>query len=141
MTLLQSTQTQRKEDRISSNFPPKTNPKTQVWIKAITALNCPPTIVDSAKSLGITLDCNLNMRDHINLMAKSARFHLSYLRMLIPFLDTPDLKMEVQALVISRLEYGCSTLSGLPKISLAPLKACFNAAARLLTGSRKFDHI
>lgn len=74
-------------------------------------------------------------------MAKTARFHLSYLRNLKPFLDTPDLKMAIQALVISRLEYGCSTLAGLPKNSLAPLKACLNAAARLLTGSKKFDHI
>lgn len=46
--------------------PPKTNPDIQEWIKAITALNCPPTIVDSAKSLGIALDGSLNMRGHIN---------------------------------------------------------------------------
>lgn len=107
----------------------------------ITTLNGTPTLVDTTTSLGITLDKNLNMQNHIILLAKNARFHLNYLRKMKPFIENSDLKTAVQALAISRLEYGCSTLVGLPKISTAPLKVCLNAAARLITGSRKYDHI
>lgn len=121
--------------------PPKSSAKIKEWTKMITTLNGTPTIVDSSKSLGIILDKDLNMRAHINTMTKNARFHLNYLRKLKPLIDPGDLKTAVQALVISRLEYGCAYLSGLPKISTAPLKACLNAATRLITESKKYDHI
>lgn len=111
------------------------------WKNLITALNCTPTIVESAKSLGITLDKNLDMKAHIKSMAKSARFHLNYIKKIKPLITPADLKLAVQSLVISRLEYGCTTLAGLSKTAIAPLKACLNAAARIITGTRKYDHI
>lgn len=74
-------------------------------------------------------------------MAKNAQFLLSYLRKLKPFLNKTDFKTAVQALEISRIKYGCTTLAGIPMISTAPLKACLKAAARLITGSKKFNHI
>lgn len=111
------------------------------WKNLITALNCTPTLVESTKLLGITLDKNLDMKAHIKAVARSARFHLNYIRKIKPLITPEDLKLAVQSLVISRLEYGCTTLAGLPKAATAPLKACLNAAARIVTGSRKYDHI
>ncbi|XP_078515269.1 extracellular calcium-sensing receptor-like [Lissotriton helveticus] len=96
--------------------PQKSTFKLAEWSNIITALNCTPKIVYSTKYLGITLDKNLNMIAHINTMAKNT----SYLPKLKPFLNKTDLKTAVQALVISRIEYGCTTLAGLPKVTTAP---------------------
>jgi hypothetical protein len=47
----------------------------------------------------------------------------------------------VVALVLTRLDYGNSTLAGIPGQSLAKLQSFPNAAARLIFTSRKFDHV
>lgn len=120
---------------------PKHAPIIEQYIKNLSAFNCTPQIIDSTKSLGIVLDRNLSMQDYISASIKGANFEMSFLRKLEPFLLPDDLKSAVQALVISRLEYGNATLCGLPKYRLAPLRASLNAAARLITGSKKYNHI
>ena len=45
-------------------------------------------------------------------MTKGARFHLNYIKKLKPCLPPTDFKMPVQSLVISSLEFGCTTLAG-----------------------------
>jgi hypothetical protein len=47
----------------------------------------------------------------------------------------------VQALVISRLDYNNAHLFGLPKKTVAPLQRVQNAAARVISRTRKRDHI
>lgn len=117
------------------------NPQLKVWIKAIDALNLTPTPADSVKSLGITLDPRLDMGKHIKITAKSALFHLKLLYKIKPHIPQRDLKQATQALVLSRLDYGIATLSGTAKSQLAPLRATLNAAARMVTGGKKYDHI
>lgn len=121
--------------------PPNHSAPTLDWIKQQTALNCTPHVVDSAKSLGVTLDKHLNMQAHISATTRGANYQLNMLKKIKPFLPPEDLRTAVQSLIIPRLKYGLVTLAGLPKASLAPLRATLNASARLLTGSRKFDHI
>ena len=57
------------------------------------------------------------------------------------YLSKEDLKRLVNALVISRLDYANSILYGLPKYELDKLQRVQNAAARLITGKKKSDHI
>ena len=45
------------------------------------------------------------------------------------------------SLVFSRLDYGSATLAGLPTRLLDRLQSVLNAAARLVYGSRKYDHV
>ena len=47
----------------------------------------------------------------------------------------------VVALVLTKLDYGCATLAGLPDVQLDRLQAVQNAAARLIFSARKFDHV
>ena len=47
----------------------------------------------------------------------------------------------VSALVLTRLDYGCATLAGLPASSLDRLQSVLNAAARLVLSARKYDHV
>lgn len=121
--------------------PPSHSPKLDLWLKHLTSFDCVPVIIDSAKSLGITIDKHLNMQSHISNATKGANHKLSILRKLKPFLPQADLKMAVQALVLPRLDYGSTTLCGLPKYKLAPLRAALNAAARLVSGTKRNSHI
>ena len=47
----------------------------------------------------------------------------------------------VVSLVLSRLDYGSATLAGLPVRLLDRLQSVLNAAARLVYGCRKYDHV
>jgi hypothetical protein len=47
----------------------------------------------------------------------------------------------VAALVLSRLDFGNSTLAGISKQLIAKLQSVLNAAARLIFKARKYDHI
>jgi len=47
----------------------------------------------------------------------------------------------VSAFVISRLDYGNTTLSGLPQSTLAPLQRVLNATTRLVCDLRPREHV
>ena len=47
----------------------------------------------------------------------------------------------VTSFILSRLNYGLATLAGLPARQLNRLQSVLNAAARLICGARKYDHI
>lgn len=47
---------------------------------------------------------------------------LKTLKKLKPFIPADDLKNVVQSLVLSKLDYGNATLTGMPKTHLAPLR-------------------
>ena len=47
----------------------------------------------------------------------------------------------VAALVLARLDGGNATLAGLPACQLNRLQYVLHAAARLVYGARKFDHV
>lgn len=57
---------------ISCITPLNNIPKIDLWMKHLTALNCSPHIIDSARSLEITLDKPLNMQDHTSMDTKGA---------------------------------------------------------------------
>lgn len=77
------------------------------------------------------------MQNHISAATKGANFRMSTLRRLKPFIPANDIKQAVQALVIPRVEYGSVALCGLPRSTMASLRASINAAARLITGSKR----
>ncbi|XP_061913857.1 uncharacterized protein LOC133656987 [Entelurus aequoreus] len=56
-------------------------------------------------------------------------------------LSTSDAEIIIHAFVTSRLDYCNVLFSGLPMSSIKRLQLVQNAAARLLTKTRKFDHI
>ena len=57
------------------------------------------------------------------------------------FLSASDLEIVIHALISSRLDYCNSIYSGLNKKSISRLQMIQNSAARLLTNTKKRDHI
>ena len=99
--------------------------------------NLKPTV----KNLGVTFDPDLSFEPHIKKVTQSAFYHLRNISKIKSFLSTPDLAKVIHALIFSRLDYCNSLYTCLTKKSIHRLQLIQNSAARLLTGTRKFDHI
>ena len=57
------------------------------------------------------------------------------------YLEKQAAEKLIHAFVGSRLDYCNSLLVGIPETSLAKLQIVQNIAARILTGTRKYDHM
>lgn len=95
----------------------------------------------SVRNLGVTLDQNLSFNSHIKLVSRSAFLHLRNIRKIRKLLLRHDAEKLIHAFVTSRLDYCNSLLLGCPNNSLRSLQLIQNAAARVLTGIDKRDHI
>ena len=73
--------------------------------------------------------------------AKSSFFHLRNISKIRKYLTKESLKVLIHAFVTSKLDYCNSLLYGLPKSLLRKLQSVQNSAARIITLSRKYDHI
>jgi hypothetical protein len=99
---------------------------------------CPVTCV---KYLGVLLDTELNMKCQVNCIAAACFFQLRRLRQLRNVISPQALQRVVSALVLSRLDYCNSVVTGLPASTLAPLQRMQNAAARLVAGLGFQDYV
>ncbi len=91
--------------------------------------------------LGFVLDSNLSLENHISHVTKTAFFHLRTINKLSNILSVSDAKKLVHAFMTSRLDYFNELLGGCPASSINKLQIVQNAVARVLTRSRKYDHI
>lgn len=97
--------------------------------------------VDSVCNLGVILDSCLNMEKQVNAVTKSCFYQIRNIGRIRQYITEEACKTLVQALVISRLDYGNALLHGLPHSVLAKLQRIQNCAARLVSRTRKHDHI
>ncbi len=94
-----------------------------------------------SQNLGVVLDSNLSFDNHIFHVTKTAFFHLRNISKLQNMLSVSDAEKLVHAFMTSRLDYLNALLGGCPVSSIIKLQIVQNAAARVLTRSRKYDHI
>uniref|UniRef100_A0A3Q3KA17 Reverse transcriptase domain-containing protein n=1 Tax=Monopterus albus TaxID=43700 RepID=A0A3Q3KA17_MONAL len=95
----------------------------------------------TVRNLGVIFDQNMSFKSHINQVSRSAFFHQCNIAKIRSILFQSDAIKLVYAFVTSRLDYCNSLLSGCPNNSLKSLQLIQNAAARVLTGTSKRDHI
>ncbi len=94
-----------------------------------------------AKNLGVIFDPSLSLSAHITSTCKTAFYSLYRLSRIEKFLTPLALKTAVHALISSKIDYCNSLLVGLPACQINKLQHVLNSAARLITGTKKFDHI
>ncbi len=95
----------------------------------------------SCRNLGITFDCTMSMSAHISNMCKSVRYQLRNVGLIRKYLTRPATEKIVHALISSRLDFGNGLLFHLPQTQLSKLQKLQNAAARIVTLTRKHTHI
>jgi len=81
------------------------------------------------------------MVDHVAALRRSCLYQLPQLPMIRSSLTLEAAKTLVHAFISNRLDYCNSLLYGVSDSLLAKLQTVQNAAARVITGTRKFDHI
>ena len=95
----------------------------------------------NARDLGVTLDQYLTMSTLVSNLCKSASFALNRIGNIRQNLDQPCTEKLIHAFVSSKLDYCNSLLHGLPDKEILKLQRVQNSAARLVTKTRRVDHI
>jgi len=91
------------------------------------------------RDLGVILDSQLTMADHATTVCRAGYYQLRQLRHIIQSLTPTVAQTLVQAFISCRLDYCNSLLYGIADSQLRRLQSVQNAAARLITGTRRTD--
>jgi len=114
---------------------------TKINTRTITLADTDIQVSDMVTCLGVVIDSQLTFAHNVKKLAGSCFYHLRQLRAVRRSLTTDAAKTLVHALISSRVDYCNSVLYGVCEVHLRPLQSVLNAAARLITSKRKFDHI
>ena len=102
---------------------------------------CSITESQNIRNLGVIFDSQLTFKPHIKAATKTAFYHLSNIAKIRSILSSRDAETLIHSFVSSRLDYCNALFSGLPKCVTRGLQLAQNAAARILTKTKRFDHI
>ena len=100
-----------------------------------------PNLHNLVKNLGVQLDGSLNFNKQVSSVVKASFYQLRTIAKLKPILSATDLETVVHAFISSRLDYCNSLYIGISQSNLNKLQLVQNAAARLLTNTKKSEHI
>jgi hypothetical protein len=93
------------------------------------------------KSLGVMLDQSLSFDQHVSNIVKASYFNIRSLRHIRPMLDKTVANTIACSIVSTRLDYCNSLLYGTSTGNLQRLQRVQNTLARVVSGTRKRDHI
>jgi len=111
---------------------------TKVSVDCVPILSMTVPTVERVRDLGLVLDSQLTMYAHVNSVCRSAYYQL---RPVMCSLSADASRTVAQAFVSSRLDYCNSVMYGAANGLIKRLQAVQNAAAWLVTGTRRRDHI
>ena len=95
----------------------------------------------NAKNLGVIFDQSMTMEKHVNSVSKKAFHQLIKIRQLRKFLDKKATLSLVHSFITSSIDYCNNIYYGQPKYIIRKLERIQNAAAKLITNSKKYDHV
>ena len=98
-------------------------------------------VKQASQNLGVLFDRHMNFECHIKKVVQSCFFHLRNIAKIKAILSFQDLEKIIHAFVSSRLDYCNSLFTTLSRSSVSRLQLVQNAAARLLTNTRRRAHI
>ncbi len=102
---------------------------------------CSVNSSSSVRNLGVLFHSNLSFEKHVSSICKTAFFHLKNISKLRPMLSMSNAEILINAFMTSRLDYCNALLGGCSARLINKLQLVQNAAARVLTRTRKYDHI
>ena len=109
--------------------------------KIININDAPITLSNEIKDLGVTIDKELDMQTQITNVVKAANCQLLNIANIKRFLDQDCLKMLINSLVISKIDYCNSLYHNLPANQLKRLQDILCKSARLITGATRRERI
>jgi len=98
-------------------------------------------VAESARDLDVILDAELTISARVTALCRSGFFQVRQLRPFIRSLTTEAAKTLVQAFISCCLDYCNSLLYGVTENVMRRVQSLQNAAACLITGARRRDHI
>lgn len=97
--------------------------------------------VGTAKNLGVVFDGQLSMNEQVSAVCRSGYFQLRQLRPLTKCMTIDAIKTLTNAFITSRLDYCNALYYGITDGLMSRLQSVQNAAARLVMGLGRRDHI
>jgi hypothetical protein len=113
----------------------------KISVDAINIGDCEVKSSKVAKNLGATFDDTLCLAPHVTSIVKSCNFQLRSIGQARKYLTHDATEKVIHAFVSSRLDSGNSLLYGLPDYQIKRIQRLQNTAARILTRTRKHEHI
>ena len=95
----------------------------------------------TARNLGFIFDSAMNMLAHIKKVTQLSFMQLRNISAIKYSMTSDALEKIIHAFISSRMDYANSLLYGLPDSSIRRLQPIQNAAARLVSGTKKYDSI
>ena len=96
---------------------------------------------EPVRNLGAMFDSQLIMAPHVKSVVKISSFHLRNIGKARRVLTEDATKTGMQSLVMSRLDYCNALLIGIQQDLIAKLQRLQNSAARIVSRTRKYEHI
>jgi hypothetical protein len=94
-----------------------------------------------AKNIGAMLDCHLDMKSHVNYVARASYYHLRNIGHIRSNITEDAAATLIHAFISSKLDNLNSLLFGVPECVLNKLQRIQNNAARLVLKKKKRDHV
>ncbi len=138
---------------MTNNFLQLNSEKTEVLIigpknhtsnnleHCLTLDGCSLDSSSSVRNLGVLFDSNHSFDRHVSSICKTAFLHLKNISKLRPMLSMSNAEMLIHVFMTSRLDYCNALLGGCSARLINKLQMVQNATARVLTRTRKYDHI
>uniref|UniRef100_A0A8C8DX31 Reverse transcriptase domain-containing protein n=1 Tax=Oryzias sinensis TaxID=183150 RepID=A0A8C8DX31_9TELE len=95
----------------------------------------------SLRNLGVIFDKDMSLEQHSKQLIRNCFFQLRNISKLRKMVSYEDLELLIHAFVSTRLDYCNSLFSCLNKKELSRLQLIQNSAARILTRTKRRDHI
>jgi hypothetical protein len=97
--------------------------------------------VSCVRNLGVVFDKTLNMEKQVSATSKSCFYQIRNIGRIRTYITDDAFKTLVNSLVTSRLDYGNVMLYGLPANITNKLQRVQNTATRLISRTKKHQHI
>ena len=94
-----------------------------------------------ARNLGVIFDDTMLLSPHVNTIVKGAFYHIRNISKIRKYISKSTTEILIHSFVGSKLDFCNSLLFGAQKRDIVRLQSVQNAAARIIAGLKKRDHI